>query len=183
MRILTRAVLAAGFLLFAPPLAAQGFWFGAGVGTGVQRVGCDICRGHMDGGWAARVAMGGTISSHLRIGAELHGWTDRTEDIRFRSYSLMPALYWYPSTRTPYFFVGALGLMGYRASDGSESLSSSSLGLTAGAGYEMPLSPGFAIAPFFTYTGSILANLKHDRTDITGAQFSLFQLGFALMRR
>jgi hypothetical protein len=183
MRIRPTVALAAAFLLLASPLAAQGFWAGVGLGTGMQQVGCDICNGDRNGGWAARVALGGTLSRHLLIGAELHGWTDKTDDIRFNSYSIMPALYWYPSTRTPYYFLGGLGLVGFRASDENESMSSSSMGVTVGLGYEIRLASDYAITSFFTYTGSFLANLKYDRTDIANAQLSLFQVGIGFVRR
>jgi hypothetical protein len=34
-----------------------------------------------------------------------------------------------------------------------------------------------------TYTGSFLANLKHERTDIADAQLSLIQVGIGFTRR
>lgn len=183
MRLLPAAALAAGLLVPAVPAAAQGFWAGVGLGTGMHQVGCDICRGEHNGGWSARVALGGTVSPHLQIGAELHGWTDKTEDIRSNAYSIMPAVYWHPSTRTPYYFVGGIGLVGFKASDENESMSSSSMGLTVGLGYDLRLAPGYAVTTFVTYTGSFLANLKHERTDIADAQLSLIQVGIGFTRR
>jgi hypothetical protein len=183
MRLRSPATLAAGLLLLAPPLAAQGFWAGVGLGTGLQQVACDICRGEGNGGWAARVALGGTLSPHLLIGGELHGWTDKTDDVRFTFYSVTPALYWYPSTRIPYYFLGGVGLVGFRAADENENMSSSSMGLTVGLGYEMRVTSGYAISSFVSYTGSFLANLKYDRTDIADAQVSLLQVGIGFTRR
>jgi hypothetical protein len=183
MRIRPTVAFAAGLFLLAPPLAAQGFWAGVGLGSGLQQVACDICRGQGNGGWAARVALGGTLSRHLLLGGELHGWTDKTDDIRFTFYSVTPALYWYPSTRIPYYLLGGIGLVGFRASDQNENMSSSSMGLTVGLGYEMRVTSGYAISSFATYTGSFLANLKHERTDITDAQVSLFQVGIGFTRR
>jgi hypothetical protein len=183
MRLHLTAAVAAALLFSASPLAAQGFWAGLGLGTGFQQVGCDICRGDKNGGWAARAALGGTLSSHLQIGAELHGWTDKTDDIRFTSFSVMPALYWYPSTRVPYYILGGLGMVGFRASAEDESMSSTSMGLTVGLGYEFRVAGSYAITSFATYTGSFLANLKHDRTDIADAQLSLFQVGIGFTRR
>jgi hypothetical protein len=183
MQAMRAAALAAAILATARPLAAQGFWAGLGIGTGMQQVACDICRGDGNGGWTARAALGGTLSRHLRLGAELHGWTDKTDDIRFSFYSVMPAIYWYPSTRIPYFMLGGAGWVGYRAANQDETMSTSSPGLTVGLGYELQVAPSYAITSFVTYTGSFLANLKYERTDIADARFSLFQMGIGFTRR
>jgi hypothetical protein len=177
------AALVAALLAPVSPVAAQGFWAGLGLGSGMQQVGCDICRGEINGGWTARIALGGTLSRHLQLGAELHGWTDKTDDIRFTFYSVMPAVYWYPSLRTPYFMLGGVGLVGYRAADENETMRSSSMGLTVGMGYELRVASSYAITPFVTYTGSFLANLQYERTDIADARFSLFQIGLGFTRR
>lgn len=175
---------AAALLVFtASPALAQGFWVVLGVGTGLQQVACEICRGDGNGGWAGRVAAGGTLSAHLRLGGEVHGWTDKTDDIRFTFYSITPALYWYPSARLPYFLMTGVGLANYKASDANETISASSVGLTVGAGYELPLFGSYALTPFASYTGTFLANLKYDRTIIADAQLSLFQVGIGVTRR
>jgi opacity protein-like surface antigen len=176
-------VLGAALLAPVSPVAGQGFWAGLGLGTGMQQVGCDICRGDVNGGWTARLAMGGTLSRHVQLGAELHGWTDKTNDIRFTYYSIMPAVYWFPSARIPYYMLGGVGLVAYRATDGNETMSTSSMGLTVGLGYELRVSSSYAITPFVTYTGSFLANLRYERTDIANARFSLFQVGVGFTRR
>lgn len=178
--------LAVALLLLAPPVAAQraGVWVSLGLGTGMHEVACDICRAEDNGGWSARAAVGGTLSRRLKLGAEIHGWTDRTDDIRFTFYSVTPALYWYPSRRgIPYFLMGGAGYAAYRASDDTEVISSSGIGATFGAGLELPLAGRFKLTPFATYTGSFLAHLKYDRTDIARAQLSLFQLGLGITRR
>jgi hypothetical protein len=184
MRQLVIGAATAALLAFtAPPAAAQGFWAGVGVGSGRQVVTCQICLGDGNGGWAVRAAAGTTLSPRLRLGGELHGWTDKTEDVRFTFYAVTPALYWYPSpTGTVFLMVGA-GYANYKASAGDEVISSSSIGFTLGVGYEVPVAGRYALAPFASYTGSFLANLKSDRTIITGAQLSLFQVGVGITRR
>ena len=184
MRQLHIGAATAALLAFtAPPAAAQGFWAGVGVGTGSQRVSCEICRGDGNGGWAVRATAGSTLSPHLRLGGELHGWTDKTDEVRFTFYSVTPALYWYPALRRPYFLMAGLGYAGYNASAGDETISTSSLGVTLGAGYEVPLAGRYALTPFASYTGTLLANLKSDRTIITGARVSLLQVGVGITRR
>jgi hypothetical protein len=150
----------------------------------MHQVACDICRAENNGGWAARGALGTTLGTRLRLGAEIHGWTDLTDDIRFRFISVTPAVYWHPSpNRVPYFLMAGLGYASYKASDDNEVISSSGLGVTLGLGLELPLVGRYRLTPFGSYTGSFLANLKHDRTDITSARLSLFQLGLGLTRR
>jgi len=184
MRQLQIGAATAALLVFsAPPAAAQGFWASLGVGTGRQLVTCEICRGDGNGGWAVRAAAGSTLSTRLRLGGELHGWTDRTDGIRFRFYSVTPTLYWSPSARTPYFLMAGIGYANYNASAENETISASSIGLTMGAGYELALAGRYAFTPFAGYTGTFLANLKRDRTIITGAQVSLFQVGVGITRR
>jgi hypothetical protein len=180
---LTGAATAALLVFTAPPAAAQGFWAGLGVGSGRQHVTCEICLGDGNGGWAVRAAAGSTLNPHLRLGGELHGWTDKTEDIRFTFYSVTPTLYWYPSPNGAYFLMVGAGYTHYKASAGDESISAASLGITIGTGFDVGLVGRYALTPFATYTGSVLASLKADRTIITGAQLSLFQVGVGLTRR
>lgn len=82
--LFTSAATAALPVGVAAPVVAQGSWAGLGVGTGRQRVACAICRGDGNGGWAVRAAAGATLNARLRLGGELTGWTDETDDVRFR---------------------------------------------------------------------------------------------------
>jgi opacity protein-like surface antigen len=184
MRSQFRTALAVASLALPAPLAAQGgFWASAGLGTGMQQVACEICRGEGNGGWSAKLAAGGTLSARVRLGGEFHGWTDKTEDIRFTFYSVTPAIYWYPSGSTPYYLMAGAGLANYTASNANEEISTSSVGLTVGMGLELPLVGRWRLNPFASYTGTVLANLKVNRTIIADAQLSLFQLGLGLTRR
>lgn len=177
-------MLAAVLLVFTQPLAAQnkGLWVSFGLGPGLHRITCQICRANGNGGWAARVAVGGSLSRQFGWGGEFHGWTDRTDNIRFTAWSIMPALYWHPK-KQPYFLMGGAGLASYRAADDNEVISSASVGATFGGGVQLPLVGRFSLTPFATYTSSFLAHLKLNRTVLTDARLSLFQVGIALTRR
>jgi hypothetical protein len=180
------AALAAFALAFSSPVTAQdtGFWASLGLGSGLQQLGCDICRSENNGGWAARAALGGTLHRRLRLGAEIHGWTDRTDDIRYTFYSVTPALYWHPAPeRVPYFLFAGAGYASYRAADANEVMTSSGVGITFGAGYDLRLAGRYALTPFASYTASFLANLMYDRTRIADSHATLFQFGFGLTRR
>ena len=176
--------LVAALLVFSSPLEAQnrGVWVSVGLGPGLQRITCEICRANGNGGWAGRVAAGGSVGRQFGWGGEFHGWTDRTDNVRFIAYSIMPALYWHPKKK-PYFVMGGAGLASYRASDGNEVISSASVGMTFGGGIQLPLVARFSLTPYATYTGSFLAHLKLDRTVLTDARLSLFQVGIGLTRR
>jgi len=176
------AATAALIAFVTSPAAAQGFWAGVGVGTGRQHVTCEICRGDGNGGWAVRAAAGSSLGPSLRLGGELHGWTDRTDDVRFTFLSVTPVLYWYPGAGR-YHVMAGVGYANYRGSSDDETIGASAVGITLGAGYELPLAGRYALAPFASYTGSLLANLTRDRTIITGAQLSLFQVGVGITRR
>ena len=150
----------------------------------MHQVACQICRAENNGGWAARIAMGRSLRPRIGLGGEIHIWTDRTDDIRFRFYSVTPALYWYPSPRrVPYFLMGGAGYASYRASDDNEVVKSSGVGVTFGLGYDLMLAGRYRLTPFGTYTASFLANLMLDRTDVASARLRLIQLGVGLTRR
>jgi hypothetical protein len=97
-------------------------------------------------------------------------------------YSVTPALYWHPR-RKGYFLMGGAGLASYRASNDNEVVSSSSVGATFGGGLQLPMIRRFSFTPFAIYTTSFLANLKLDRTVVTGASVSLLQVGIGITRR
>jgi hypothetical protein len=181
--LVTGAATAALLVFVAPPAVAQGPWFGFGVGTGVQRVTCVICRGDGNGGWAARASAGGRLGARLRFGGELTGWTDKTDDVRFTFIALTPTLYWYPATRAPFFLTAGIGYTRYSASAEDETIGTSAFGLTFGTGYDLPLPGRYALTPFASYTTTLFAELTSDRAIITDAQVSLFQLGVGVTRR
>ena len=185
-----RALVLLAFLIATPAVAqrggstpGRGFWLSAGLGTGSQQVACEICRADRNGGWAARFAFGHRIRPGLDLGGEIHGWVDRTDDIQFRSLAILPAVYWRPGRRAKYHLIGGIGYTTYRAGNDDETISSSGLGFTAGAGLDLSVAGRLFLTPFATFTASFLANLKHERTDITRAQLSLLQLGIGFTRR
>ena len=172
--------------LAAAPARAQepsGFWASAGLGTGMHQLSCDVCLGEYNGGWAARVALGGTLSDHLRLGGEVQGWTDGSEGIRSTFLAVAPTLYWYPSpARTRYFVMGGVGLARFRASDSTDALSASSLGVMLGVGYEVRIGRAYALTPFAGFSNSFFANLRDDQTLLADVRLTLLHLGLSVTR-
>lgn len=189
MRLVTTFSLAAGIACAVPSLlpaqeAARGFWAGLTVGPGRQRSTCDICAGDGNGGWGARLAAGGTPSLKLRLGGELQAWGDRNEDISSRFVLIAPTAYWRPSgDKIPYFLMGGVGIASFRVSDSTEALTSTSIGVTIGGGYELSVADHWAITAYAGFSGSLFANLTHDRTNIANVRHTLLQIGIGVMRK
>lgn len=172
--------------LLASPARAQepsGFWASAGLGTGMHQLSCDVCRGDRNGGWTARLALGGSLSSHLRLGGELQGWTDATEGIRSTFVAVAPTLYWFPSpVRTRYFLMAGLGVTRFRAADSTDALSATSVGVLAAVGYEFRIGRQYALTPFAGFANSVLANLRSEQTLIADVRLTYLHVGLSITR-
>lgn len=173
-------------VVLAAPARAQepsGFWASAGVGTGMHQLSCDVCRGDRNGGWAARLALGGTLSAHLRLGGEVQGWTDGSDGIRSTFVAVAPTLYWYSSpARTRYFVMAGVGMTRFRASDSTDALSASSVGVMVGLGYEVRIGRAYALTPFAGFSNSFFANLRDDQTLLADVRLTLFHVGLSVTR-
>ena len=189
MRLVTTLSLAAGIACAVPSLltaqeAVGGFWAGLTVGPGRQRSTCDICAGDGNGGWGVRLAAGGTLSPKVRLGGDLHAWGDRTEDINSRFVLVAPTVYWRPAgDKVPYFLMGGVGIANFRVSDSTEALTSTSIGVTIGGGYELSVAEHWAITAYAGFSGSLFANLTLDRTNIANVRHTLLQIGIGVMRK
>lgn len=187
MRLVTSIVIATAAACVALPAVAQdvgsGFWASAVLGTGRQRSTCDICAGQGNGGWALRLAAGGTLNPKIRLGGEFLGWTDKTEDISSRFLLLAPTVSWRPSSKIPYFLTGGVGFASFETADSTEALTSSSLGVTVGVGYELPVAQRWALTGYLGLSGSLFADLVLDRTNIASVRHTLLHIGIGVVRR
>jgi hypothetical protein len=113
---------------------------------------------------------------------QVQGWTDGADEVRTTFLTVGPTVHWYPgSLGRPQFLVGALSYARYRATaTDEEAVTASSLGLTFGAGWDVPLSRRFTMTPIVTMTVTMLGELERDGSDIASAGFSLIQLGVGL---
>ena len=159
----------------------HGPWLGAGLGTASARVNCEICANDRNGGLSGYLTGGLTITRGLRAGAEVAGWFDTTDEVK-QSLALYGAsLYWNPQPTGAWYLKGGLGLLHYHAdtqnNPDDDPLNASAAALQLGGGYDLRASRRLWFTPFANLIVSTSGNLTSGNTIVTGASFSLLQLG------
>jgi hypothetical protein len=191
---LKKLLLVAVLSVAAAPLVGQqpadrpALWLGAGVGLGWARVTCRICdtnRGHALSGYAEA---GGRISRRVLVGGEVQGWLkngsqENPADELLLAYS--GVIYWYPSTRYPYYLKGGFGLVTYRIDDGTDRITSSALGPLIGIGWEVRAVSHISLVPYVSMlVASTGAELKFNGNEVLGnSSLALFQFGIGVAMR
>jgi hypothetical protein len=151
--LLTVAVL---ILISIAPTYAQaprhGAWAELGLGYGSARFSCDTCTGNQRlGGWTIPFGAGGTLSPHVRLGADVRVWVNGLKTGR-RLPGIDVAtllLSYYPRARGGPFALGGGGLSHYEVCKGTGNpidpcsrdpsyYSGWGWGVTLGAGWEIP---------------------------------------------
>jgi hypothetical protein len=159
----------------------EGQWLAFGLGPGFDQISCGVCQGNPKPGIAGFVRFGGTVSDRLLLGGEFDGWTRGDDGIRqyLGSLSAIALLYAGPAAR--FHVKGGLGAVGFRASEEGDALTSLSLGLTGGVGYDFPIRENLSLTPFASLTLAPFASLKFNG-DLaqSGATLSLLQGGLSL---
>jgi hypothetical protein len=87
--IMLSACLRAAVAVSQPAVAQssptlRGPWLGGGLGTASARVNCELCTSDRNGGLSGYLTGGITLSPSVRLGAELAGWFDTTDDVSQR---------------------------------------------------------------------------------------------------
>jgi len=185
----------------AAPLAAQrqgpppatgnsGLWLGGGAGLGWARVACRICDANRGHSLSAYGHVGFALSSRLLLGGEVELWRQNARPDQNRpatewmmGYSAV--MFWYPSTRYPYYLKSGFGLMTYRIHDNTDHLTSAALGPQIGAGWEFPIAAHIAVVPYANFLfASTGAEVKfNNQLVLDHASLELFQFGVGLSRR
>src|SRR5437879_11781403 len=159
-------IVTLGGLALGRELAAQqqrqardGFWFGAGLGSGWARVSCQICQGNNRSGLSGTLRLGGGVSRKVLIGAEVAAWwatiETGTDTVHQSLAAFGAAAYWYPSNRRPLSLKLGIGLVTHRADDGTDVITSSAIGPQFGVGYEWTVSPPVLVSPFIDWALSV----------------------------
>jgi len=170
------------------PAGRPALWLGAGVGLGWARVTCRICdtnRGHALSGYAEA---GGRISRRVLVGGEVQGWVKNGSEANPADELLLAysgVLYWYPSTRYPYYLKGGFGLVTYRIDDGTDRITSSALGPLIGIGWEVRAVSHISLVPYVSVlVASTGAELKFNGNEVLGnSSLALIQFGIGVARR
>jgi hypothetical protein len=155
-----------GFVLMLPAAAQaqgpapmrQGFWFSGGFGWGT--LGCQDCSSR-EGGFSGSLAIGGTLSSKLLLGAGTHGWTKEENGVRLSAGTLTAQVRFYPSSTGNFFLLGGLGVgqMDIQIS-GFGSASEMGVGAVLGLGYDIRIGSNVSLTPF--WNGVALSNDNGD---------------------
>jgi hypothetical protein len=183
-RIMASACLLAAAAV-SQPAAAQsptlrGPWLGGGLGTASAQVNCELCTSDRNGGLSGYLTGGITLSPTVRLGAELAGWFDTTDDVSQRLLHYGATAYWTPVPTGAWYLKGGLGLLKYHAGtpdEDDEPLGASAAALQLGTGYDFRAGSRLWISPFANLIVSTSGNLTSGNTVVTDASFSLLQLG------
>lgn len=185
-------VACALFAFAAAPAVAQetttlhGPWLGGGIGTASASVNCDICVGDRNGGLSGYLAGGLRVTSSLHAGAELTGWFDDTDGVSQRLMLYGASLWWHPQAGRNWFLKSGIGLMHYHAgtdNDNEDPLTASAAALQLGAGYDIRAGRKLWFSPFANMLATSSGNLTSGNTIVTGASFSMLQIGAGLTWR
>jgi len=167
--VATSAVLVTGTMLPAQgkPQVRQGFWITAGVGGG--SLGCDECTTR-ESGATAQIALGGTISPRLQLGATSNAWSKNVDGATLTQSALMALVKFYPSATGGFFLQGGLGIGRLELGAGNVRVAEDGASAIFGLGYDWRVGTNFSITPFLNGVGGSF--------DGEGANFN--QLGISL---
>ncbi len=174
-RLLTTTVLASSAVLFtstvlaaqSKPQVREGFWITVGIGGG--SFGCDDCDSR-EGGGTAQLALGGSLSQRLQLGASINAWSKDVDGVTFTQSGVMALAKFYPSATGGFFVQGGLGIGSLEASSGNISVSEEGTSAILGLGYDWRVARNFSITPFINGVGGSF--------DGNGANFN--QVGISL---
>lgn len=126
------------------PHTRQGFWFNIGLGYG--SLGCQDC-GSREGAPTGSLALGGTLSQKVVIGAGTTGWTRVEGGGDGLTVGTLTALIrFYPSATGGFFILGGLGV-GMIGADITDF--ETGVGALVGLGYDVRVGNNVSITPFW----------------------------------
>jgi hypothetical protein len=164
-----------------PGSQRQGFWWGVGAGYGISRVDCNICIGDNTGGFSVSARAGLTVSPSVLLGLESNNWL-HPDDVADRFQTSLNALaYWYPSLASGLNLKGGIGLTWYRASDGENAITMTSISPQIGAGYDIPVGRNMSVTPFLNMIAAPFGEMRFNgELAAPNANFTLLQLGIGV---
>jgi hypothetical protein len=190
MRWIAPAALALGLLAAAhAPLEAQrssttprrGLWIGAGMGLGSAQLSCSVCRSGRDGGTTGYLRLGTTIGRNVLVGAETNLWYKSQSQVDYLLAAISGVVYLYPKPGSGLYLKTGAGFAQYSAKDDNDKVSSNSIALQVGAGWEVLVTRSMSIVPFLNFLGTTGGDVRINRT-ISGlsANTSLIQAGVGI---
>lgn len=138
-------------LLAQNPSAREGLWFYVGIGTG--SLGCSDCDTRLTGA-SGGLALGGTVNAHWLVGAFTNGWVKSEDGATLSAGTLVFGARYYPSATSGFFLTGGLGIATIELGVfGVGSATETGTGALLGLGYDIRISQGVSITPFWNGIG------------------------------
>lgn len=139
----------------ARPQTRQGFWFNIGLGYGT--LGCDGC-GDRTGAASGGLALGGTVSPRVLLGAGSNGWTKTESGATLSVATLTGMIRVYPMPASGFFILGGLGFGAIQGSltgfGFTVSATETGVGGLLGVGYDFRVGQNVSITPYFNGFGT-----------------------------
>ena len=127
------------------------FWGALSLGNATASLACSICRDMSDRSVAAGVTVGVRQSPRMYLGLQLDGWYRYSGGQNERVYAIGPLAQYYPMAKRPLFVRLGLGMSEFLATDEDDDLSSRSVAVQVGAGYDFVISRSYLLTPFTSY--------------------------------
>lgn len=147
------------------PQTRSGFWFQGGLGGG--SVGCDDCGDRTSGGTAV-IALGGTLSRHVLLGASMHGWARSEDGVTLSVTAITAAAHIYPWANAGFFFNVGVGTGSTRLEFDPFTIEEDGPSFVAGIGYDIRIGRNVSLTPFTNGYG-----INYDEGTINVAQLGL----------
>jgi hypothetical protein len=158
----------------------SGFWLGAGLGSSRTDFSCDICIDDTKGELSGYLRGGFTLKPNLLLGLEATRTRNEEDGVNERYTGLSAIIMAYPGHGGLYF-KGGVGLLDYKASDGTDEFTARTVALTIGTGWEVRVASNFSVVPFVNVTGTTKGDLDFNGSLVTtDANFSLLQVGLGV---
>ena len=183
---------AAALLLFASPAFAQGaaprqgFTVSFGLGAGQAGFSYEGNSSDRVTGPSGYLRLGGALRPSLILAGETHGWARTEGTVTSRVGYLMAVAQWYPQLAGGFHVLGGLGMgmIDEEDSDPSFAYTLESVGpaVQLGLGYDLRISRGFSLTPYFNLLAMGGGEPKFNGTGIGGklsANVLQFGLGFS----
>src|SRR3972149_5481078 len=141
----TLIALTAPSLAFAqgPGRTRTGFWFNAGLGWGTAD--CELCVDQRVGGAAGVLALGGTLSQRLMLGASANAWIRHEGDLTQTLGALNAIVRFYPFSRGHFYLLAGLGASAREVKTGTAGI--------LGAAYDFRIARNVSLTPFANVIG------------------------------
>lgn len=159
---------------------ADALWWSIGGGGGSVRLTCDICAADRDAGLTVHLALGARAREDLDVGLELGAWTREDGNVRETARRIDLRAILRPWAGSGFHVIGGLGWIGYSADE----LGYDSVALSAGAGWDFPLSGRWRIGNRLLLDAASYGSFSNDQgVAASDVSLSIARLEVVLVRR